>query len=255
MLPKRRKLRLTFSAASKVYLDRQRDTKAKNLVAKEQHLRLHLMPYLGNMRIDRISTFTLDKFRRHLEQADLSVGTRNRVATTYNHMARKLLEWRSINSPMPLLKAEPEHNRREYVLAADDENRLLDAALRDGHPYIWLFVMIGLHSSMRHKEILSARFEHFDANRRRLGVRVKGGRWREQPLTKALAEIVAKERDMADDRDGWIFPSNRAKSGRVESMTKAFRRCVIAAGLNPIKITPHTMRHTAISNLASSGAD
>ena len=33
------------------------------------------------------------------------------------------------------------------------------------------------------------------------------------------------------------------------------RRCVIRAGLDPKEIVPHTMRHTAITNMAATGAD
>jgi integrase len=207
------------------------------------------------MRLDRLSPFTLEKFRRQLEQAGLSTGTRNRVVTTYNHMVRRLTEWRVISTPLPTFKREAEYNRREYVLVPEEEARLLDAAMRDGHPYAWLFVMCGLSSGMRHREILSTRFEHFDAARRRLRVRVKGGKWRDQPLTRALTEVIANERDMAREPNGWIFPSGTTRSGHMESMSKPFRRCVTAACLDPRKVSPHTMRHTAITRLAGTGAD
>ena len=207
------------------------------------------------MRLDRISAFTLDKFARWLDEGGLSTGTQNRIAVTYNHMARRFLEWRVISSPLPIFRKKPEHNRREYVLTLEEEARLADAALHDGHPYAWLFVRFGLNTSMRHREILAARFEHFDLVRRRIRVRVKGGKWRQQPLTKGLAEVISKEREMADDPAGWIFPSKVTRSGHIESMSKPFRRCVIAAGLDPSKVTPHTMRHTAITRLAGTGAD
>jgi site-specific recombinase XerD len=35
---------------------------------------------------------------------------------------------------------------------------------------------------------------------------------------------------------------------------KAFRRTAIRAGLDPTKVIPHTMRHTAITNLIETGA-
>ncbi len=38
-------------------------------------------------------------------------------------------------------------------------------------------------------------------------------------------------------------------------MKSAFRRVVIAAGLDPKKVTPHTMRHTAITEMAETGAE
>lgn len=38
-------------------------------------------------------------------------------------------------------------------------------------------------------------------------------------------------------------------------MDKPFRRAVVAAGLNPKEITPHIMRHTAITRLVKAGVD
>ena len=60
---------------------------------------------------------------------------------------------------------------------------------------------------------------------------------------------------MADDPDGWIFPNSRSTSGQIEDMKTACKRCVIRAGLDPNEVVPHTMRHTAVANLAATGAD
>ncbi len=38
-------------------------------------------------------------------------------------------------------------------------------------------------------------------------------------------------------------------------MKTAFKRSVVRAGLNPSEVVPHTMRHTAITNLVATGAD
>jgi integrase len=88
-----------------------------------------------------------------------------------------------------------------------------------------------------------------------LRVQVKGGRWRRQPLTRSITEILVNESEMAKDPKGWVFPSPRAKSGHVESMNEAFARCAKAAGMDPLVVVPHTMRHTAITRLAATGAD
>lgn len=52
-----------------------------------------------------------------------------------------------------------------------------------------------------------------------------------------------------------VFPYLESRSGRIDSMKKTFRRCVVRAGLDPKRATPHSMRHTAITNLAETGAD
>ena len=70
-----------------------------------------------------------------------------------------------------------------------------------------------------------------------------------------MTKILGHEREMSEDPDGWIFPSPKSASGHIEDMKTAFKRCVIRAGLNPKEVIPHTMRHTAITNLAATGAD
>ncbi len=87
--------------------------------------------------------------------------------------------------------------------------------------------------------------------RRRIRVKVKGGSWRNQPMTRELANIIQREREMAGAPDSWIFPSKITKSGHTESMSKAFERCVKAAGLDPARVSPHTLRHTAITRFAN----
>ncbi len=254
-LPKRRKLQLTFTAAADHYLKKLKEIDGRDYVNNEQHLRIHLKPYLGTIRIDQISAFTLQKFQAHCMKKGVAESTVNRILATYRRMGRKLVKWKVISSPFPTLELRKEHNARDYVISEDEEQLLLEAALRDSSPYIWLFIKLGLATSLRHSEILRARFDNFDPERRRLRVQVKGGRWRRQPLTRSITEILVKEREMAKDPKGWIFPSLRADSGHIESMDEAFGRCVKAAGMNPAMVVPHIMRHTAITRLAATGAD
>ena len=62
---------------------------------------------------------------------------------------------------------------------------------------------------------------------------------------------------MRDVRDGWIFPSPHKDSstGHRARMDNSFRDAVIRAGLDPAIVTPHVMRHTAITALVQAGVD
>jgi site-specific recombinase XerD len=62
---------------------------------------------------------------------------------------------------------------------------------------------------------------------------------------------------MREDRGGWIFPSPHKDSGTGHRarMDRAFRDAVTAAGLDPATVTPHVMRHTAITALVQAGVD
>lgn len=246
---------MTFAKAAKLYLESEQEVGAKDLISKEAHLRLHLVPYFSNMRIDRISKFTVEKFRNDMLRRGHKLGNINRLLSTYRHMGHRLSDQGIIPSPFPMIKLQEPDNRRNRVLTHKEESVLLEAALDDSNSFSWLFVRLGLSTGLRHSEILSARFDGFDKARRRLRVRVKGGRIREQPLSTELAEILQREREMAEDPEGWLFPSPRSTSGHIEDMKTAFRRCVIRAKLDPREVIPHTMRHTAVSNMAATGAD
>ncbi|MBW8056282.1 MAG: tyrosine-type recombinase/integrase, partial [Nitrospira sp.] len=253
-LPSSRKLHLTFASAADSYLKKIEEIGAKDYVNNEQHIRLHLKPYFGTMRLDKISTFTLQKFQKHCREKGIAETTTNRVLATYRRMGRRLAEWKLIPAPPPMVRLRKERNARTYVISDEEEANLLRAALADSSSYVWLFIKLGLATSLRHSEMLAASFQNFDPERRRLGVTVKGGRWRSQPLTRGITEILVREQEMAEDRDGWIFPSKTSVSGHMESMTSPFARCVAAAGMDAGVVTPHVMRHTAITRLAETGA-
>jgi integrase len=131
------------------------------------------------------------------------------------------------------------------------------AAVASADPDLWLFVAFGLNTAMRHSEIMAARWDKLDDAHRRLYVPDAKAGQREQPITPELAELLVREREMGDDREGWIFPSPHADSGtghRVR-MDRPFREAVKAAGLDPDLVTPHVMRHTAITKLVQAGTD
>ena len=110
---------------------------------------------------------------------------------------------------------------------------------------------------MRHSEILATRFDKIDFDKRRIFVPDAKAGQREQPITPELTEMLLREREMRNDRDGWIFPSLHKDSGTGHRarMDNAFRDAVIRAGLDPDLVTPHVMRHTAITNLVQAGVD
>jgi integrase len=134
----------------------------------------------------------------------------------------------------------------------------LRAAIIDSDPYCWLFVAFGLNTAMRHSEILATRFDQVDFDKSRLYVPDAKAGEREQPITPQLRDILRREREMAKDIAGWIFPTDRPKlsrGGHRTRMSRSFARAVEGAGLDTALVTPHVMRHTAITNLVKSGAD
>ena len=105
------------------------------------------------------------------------------------------------------------------------------------------------------RQIEELRLEHIDLERRVIWIpKAKAGA-REQPITKDLAEYLAKRLKMLPPGCPWLFPSPGSRTGHVHTIRKAFRRSAARAGLDPDQITLHTLRHTVVTHLVQSGVD
>ena len=109
----------------------------------------------------------------------------------------------------PEIKLLEKSAGRIIALTDEQERRLLESAGADADAYCWLFVAFGLNTAMRHSEILCARFDQVDFEHKRLFIPKAKAGTREQPITPELAEILKREREMAEDQAAWIFPSPR----------------------------------------------
>lgn len=158
---------------------------------------------------------------------------------------------------VPEIPKEKEQRQKIRILSADQRKRLLEAAIADQDPRAWLFVMFGLNAAMRHSEIVARRYDECDLDHNRIWIdKAKAGE-REQPITPAPRDALKRQREMEDDRNGWIFPAVRSdtKSEHRPDMREAFKRVVKRAGLDPKQCTPHVMRHSAITQLVKAKAD
>lgn len=259
-LPKGRKTHLSFSQAADNYINRLEETGGKNIKTKRRQLHLHLKPFFNRQRLDAITSFTVDRFKKQRQESGASNGTINRELATLSQLLSKAEEWKWIAKRSCRITLLKESTGRIVALSDKQAEELMRAAIADEEPDCWLFVAFGLNTAMRHSEILKARYEHLDLDNLRLFIpQAKAGE-REQPITPELADILRKEKEMRDkgDQEGWIFSSprpNASKTGHRDRMGKPFRRAVIAAGLDPEIVTPHVMRHTAITNLVKAGID
>ena len=108
---------------------------------------------------------------------------------------------------------------------------------------------------MRKSEILSIRIEHIDLQRRAIYISHAKAGARDQPITGNLATLLEEMLKNAEPEQEWLFPSTVTKSGHLQYPEDSFRDVVKEAGLNPKEVTPHTLRHTAITHLVQAGVD
>jgi integrase len=258
-LPKGRKVHRTFSEAAEEYLGRLEQTGGKNLKPKRMHLRRHLMPYFRKQRIDQIAGFGLLIYRKKRRDAGASDSTINREMATLSHLMKSAVKWEWFGRDrIPEIPKEAEAPGAIVVLNDKQAAALMKAAMQDQDGRLWLFVMFGLGAAMRHREILRVRYDQIDFDSRRIFIPEAKAGEREQPITVALADALKRQQAMEDDPENWVFPTvipGQSKYGHRTNMARPFARAVVRAKLDPDKVTPHTMRHTAITRLVKAGVD
>ena len=258
-LPTGRKVHRNLNEAAPDYIDKLREEDGKNINEKERHLTQHLRRHMGGQRIDKFSEFELKRYRKTRGDEGAAPATINREMATLSHLLKSAIRWRWMApGAMPIIPKVTEDRKPIRILTEEQSDTLMKAAIADQDGRLWLFVACALNAAMRHSEILRIRYDNIDFDARRIFVpKAKAGQ-REQPITASLAAALQRQRDMEDDPDGWVFPNmipKQAKSPHRTNMARGFARAVARAGLDPDKVTPHVMRHTAITRLVKTKVD
>lgn len=282
-LPKGRKVALSFKDAADKYIAKLKDSGGKNIPTKEQHLQQHLVPFFGAMPLSKVSSFEVERYKKHrlgqVVQAGgdwrsgkrkpreagrtTSPGTVNREIATLSHLFGQAGEWQWITTAKPRMKRMKEGDGRIVYLTPAQVQAFLAACKDSDNGQLYPFALIALETSMRMSEVLSIRKEDINIAQRLIYVpKAKAGA-RDQPMTDRLATFlrtyVAESVPAASE---WLFPCGKtkegkdlSKSGHTVALQKPFRLAAVVAGLDPMQVVRHTLRHTAISHLVQSGVD
>lgn len=254
-LPDGRKTLLAFHEAANRYVEKLKDEDGKNIAAKARQLRQHLVPFFGSKPLNQIASFDIERYKRGRILAEAAPATVNRELAVLSQLLNKAIEWGWVKSTAAKIKRFKEENGRIVYLTEMQCADLRTAAAQDQNENVHAFVMVGLHTSMRHSEILAIRLDNVDTERRVIWIpKAKAGA-REQPITKELADYLEDRMQMLPPGCPWLFPSPASRDGHVHTIRKAFRRSAKRAGLDPDQITPHTLRHTAVTHLVQAGVD
>jgi integrase len=246
------KATMTFLEAMPIYMDYEMKNYGKNIVEKEQHFRLHIIPELGDRKINSFTSKIAKEFQNVLRGKGLKDGTIKRVFATlgsfYSHAVGE--EWVRMKTYKIEIKDEtvmrrdkiPEHHKLALFAAAKKPEQ---------HPMIFLFLLIGFEVGMRHREILTLRFENinYDTAKVWLPTSKVGSRW--QPLTQLILQELKDLQERRKVDAGYVFKSDTAKTGHINRMNHAFTRLCKSAGLP--NYTPHNMRHSCVSELVELG--
>lgn len=216
---------------------------------------MHLVPYIKNHPISKISTSLVERYKKKRIDGGASPGTVNRELAVLSHLYTKAAEWKWVEHRPFKIERLKENPGKIVYLTAEQSKRLIEQSKKDPNPFIYPFVLIGLETSMRRMEILSIRIENIDLEKRIIYIPQAKAGSRSQPITANLAQFLKGLISLVSSDQEWLFPSAGSRTGHVVAIEKPFRRVVQEAGLNPHEIVRHTLRHTAVTLLVQAGVD
>jgi integrase/recombinase XerD len=214
-----------------------------------------------------------DDIRAHmsaLADAGQAPSSRSRALSSIRQLFRFLeAEAMRPDNPAERLKAPKSRRGLPKILSVAEVDRLLAAARRLSEAPDPAERLKGLRLSamlemlyatgLRVSELVSLPARALAGDDRLITVRGKGGRERLVPLTPAARQALAAylDADTTRDRRGrWLFPS-RGESGHVtrQHVGQELKELALAAGLDPVRVSPHVLRHAFASHLLDRGAD
>ena len=228
--------------------------KPSGIAGKQSVLKTHLIPHLGDRRLDEIRTEDVQTLKSVL--GDRSPKTVNNILVVLSVMLKTAVEWDVIAKLPCGIKLLPTPRKEASFHDFDGFERLADVARSDLQTY--LVVLLGAEAGLRCGEMMALEWTDIDLNKRQLCVArsdwkghvtvTKGGKSRYVPLTKRLTEALRQARHLRGTR---VLSDNKGHPLTQKVVQVMMRRAARKAN---VKQGVHILRHTFCSHLAMRGA-
>ena len=224
--------------------------------ARTSFLNNHLVPFLGHLRLDEITTARIDALTAKLKKRSLRPGSIQSILVTLHSSLTIAHEWNELRV-VPKVRWPKIGEQSFRYISPEETTRLIQAA----DPGFWrTFLLVLLHTGMRFGEAAALRWEDLEldcpepvAHIRQAASRgqiqqTKTSRFRDVPLT---ADVVAALRNLPRLGE-LVFPRRDGTVMHPSSTVGAIKRFCKTAGIAPAAW--HMTRHTFATTLVAQGA-
>jgi len=220
----------------------------------EMCLRVHILPKWGRMRVTDIDRNAVAQWlsdKRAAGAAAASVEKMRVILGRSFELAAQEGVPGCDKNPTRGLPRKPLNNARERFLSAEEAARLRSAVAASKNPQLQHIVGLLLLTGARMRELLDAKWEHVDVERRSWLIPTsKTGKARHVPLSTAALAIV----EALPHFKGcpWLVPNPDTLKPFV-SIKHGWQQAIRTAKLPGLRI--HDLRHSAASFMVNSGVD
>ena len=220
----------------------------------EGYIRNHIVPRWGTTRLTDIEPQAVARWLAGLRARGLSEGTVTKVRAIFGRSFELGRRWGvpgADRNPVRSVPTKPLNNARDRSLTAAEAARLRAAAAASRNTQLVHVVDLLLFLGCRLRELLDARWENVDLERRSLFVPTsKNGRSRHVPLSAAALEVIGRLPRF--EGCPWLVPNPETLQPFV-TIKHAWQAARDAAGLPGLRL--HDLRHAAASAMVSAGVD
>ena len=251
-----------FRAFAAEFMDTYAKTnnKPSEQQTKRYHLSGHLLPAVGNRRLDKIGTRDIEHLKAKLLGKGLSRKRVNNVIGTLSRILTYAVEIELLEKAPNFKRLKVEQKQMVFLDFAPYE-ALVEAA-EAYHPMWYVAILLAGDAGLRVGEIRALRVSNWDRWRGRISVErsiwertetaTKGWKRRTIPLTERLqAGLEALEDDGGLRDRRYVLGRTKTKPLTDETVEWHLKRVYEQAGIAPVGW--HALRHTFCSHLAMLG--
>ena len=227
-------------------------TYKRSWMADKSLLKNHLLPRFGKRYMDEIVLEDAIKLQNDRRAAGAAPGSINRLLILMRYIFNLAIRWEASGvkvNPIKGITLMEENNKRERYLSVDEAQRLYVTVCRSRNVMLKYIVPMLILTGARKREVLDARWEDFDLERRIWRIPLpKSGQARHVPLSDGALQLLRE----LPRRDACPYAfANPHTLKPYASVFFAWDTARKRAGLDEVRI--HDLRHSFASLLINSG--
>lgn len=244
---------LTYAELATMHLNEAR-TYQRAFSTTEMYMRRHILPRWGKVRLSEVHQRDVAQWLAEKAGEGLAPATVEKIRVIFGRSFELALRWSMpgvTRNPTRSIKRPPIQNARERFLTKEEAKRLLDAVDRSPNPQLWAIVRLLLLTGARRGELLNAKWEHVDLERRVWLIPTsKTGKPRRVPLSNAAVQVL--EALVRYPGCPYVVPNPDTLKPFV-SLKHGWDTARREAKLGDLRL--HDLRHSAASFMINAGVD
>lgn len=220
----------------------------------EMYMRRHIVTRWGNVRLTDIDSRAVAQWLSTKRGEGLAPATVLKIKMIFQRSFELGARWGVAGcekNPVRLVQSTPVNNARDRFLTAEEAARLRAATAASKNRQLAPIVDLLLYTGCRLRELLDARWENVDVDRRLWLIPTsKSGKSRYVPLSQAALDVIGTLPRFEDCP--WLVPNPDTRLPFV-SIKHAWQTARDEAGLDGLRL--HDCRHAAASFLVAAGVD